>query len=63
MNERVFASAQIKYHCSISPGVSQVSLFIFLPLGRIGSRNMITTSTYDGEVNHINQSTYDSDKS
>jgi hypothetical protein len=62
-NKRVSISAQIKYHCSISLGVTQVLLFIILPLGRIGSRNMITTYTYDGEVNHINQSTCDRDKS
>jgi hypothetical protein len=63
INERVSASAQIKYHYSISPGLIQVLLFIFLPYGRIGFRNMITTYTYDGEVKHINQSTYNRDKS
>ena len=48
---------------ALYPGVFQVSLFIFLPQGRMGSRNILITYTYDGEINHNQTSTHNRGKS
>ena len=57
-----------QYHLSFTiiafhPGVFQVSLFIFLPQGRMGSWNILITYMYDGEINHNQSSTHNRGKS
>ena len=48
---------------ALDPGVFQVSLFIFLPQGRMGSWNILITYTFDGEINHNQTSTHNRGKS
>ena len=59
-----FASAQIIYHCSISPGSIPgiVILYFYLREGR-AKGNILITYTYDGEINHNQSSTHNRGKS
>ena len=57
------ASAQIIYHCSISPGsILDIVIYIFTT-GKNGQRNILVTYTYDGEINHNQASTRNRGKS
>jgi hypothetical protein len=56
-------SAQIIYHCSISPGsIPGIVIYIFTS-GKDNSWNILITYTYDGEVNHNQYCTHNSGKS
>ena len=56
-------SAQIIYHCCISPeSIPAIVIYIFT-IGKDGQRNILITYTHDGEINHNQYSTHNRGKS
>ena len=52
MDMKGSVSAQIIYHCSISPGsIPGIVIYIFT-IGKDGQRNILITYTHDREINH-----------
>ena len=63
MNEKDLQAHRQYNIVALHPRVFQVSLFIFLPQGRMDSGNILITYTHDGEINHNQTSTHNRGKS